>query len=155
MYGRMRDLDFEDELVVPLSELVGKTIVKLELDDERSELVFYCSDGTIYAFVHWQNCCEEVYLEDVSGELSWLLGTPILMADEAQGESAIDEEAYDYLYKWTFYRFATRKGYVNLRFLGISNGYYSVEMNFIKIPENCRTEDGNFIWNEDEEGQDE
>ncbi len=79
--------------------------------------------------------------EDVNGELSWLLDTPILMADEAQGETGTEEE-YGTEYRWMFYRFATRKGYVDLRFLGLSNGWYSEKMDFIRIPESLVTDQG-------------
>ena len=116
---------------VPLSELVGKTIVRME----------QVNDGTVYALFHIRECCENVYLEDVNGELSWLLDTPILMADEAEGETGTEEE-YGTRYRWTFYRFATRKGYVDLRFLGLSNGYYSEKMDFIRIPEKAVTKQG-------------
>jgi len=132
-----REMDYNwvtDEWCVPLSELVGKTIVKLEQVNDWSEIRFFCSDQTVYALHHIQECCEDVYLEDVNGELSWLLNTPILMADEVQGETGTEEE-YGTRYRWTFYRFATRKGYVDLRFLGLSNGYYSEKVDFVRIPE--------------------
>lgn len=134
---------------VPLSELVGKTIVRLEQVNDWSELRFFCSDGTVYALFHIRECCETVYLEDVNGELSWLLDTPILMADEAEEETGTEEE-YGTRYRWTFYRFATRKGYVDLRFLGLSNGYYSEKMDFIRIPEKAVTKQG-WIRGEDRE----
>ncbi len=139
-----REMDYNlaaDEWCVPLSELVGKTIIKLEQVDDWSEIRFFCSDHTVYALHHIQECCEEVYLEDVNGELSWLLNTPILMADEAQGETGTEEESGT-RYRWTFYRFATRKGYVDLRFLGLSNGYYSEKVDFIRIPEKMVTRQG-------------
>ena len=139
-----REMDYNVEAYdwcVPLSELVGKTIVKLEQVNDWRELRFFCSDGTVYALHHFQDCCENVYLEDVNGELSWLLDTPVLMADEAQGETGMEEE-YGTEYRWTFYRFATRKGYVDLRFLGLSNGYYSERMDFIRIPEELVTQWG-------------
>lgn len=125
---------------VPLSDLVGKIIIKLEQVNDWSELRFFCSDGTVYALCHIQECCENVYLEDVNGELSWLLNTPILMADEARGETGMENECDRY--RWTFYRFATKKGYVDLRFLGLSNGYYSERVDFFRIPREMVTEYG-------------
>jgi hypothetical protein len=109
--------------------LKGKTLASLV--DEGNELVFKTTDGETYRMYHEQDCCESVVLEDVVGDLEDLVGSEILVAEEVEGESPADFEAYE-SYTWTFYKFATRKGYVDLRWLGQSNGYYSEGVSFIK-----------------------
>jgi hypothetical protein len=108
-----------------IADMVGKTFTKVESDGRT--LVFE-NDVDRYVFFHMQDCCEHVRIEDVVGDLSDLEGEPLLIADEVAGESPADFEAYE-SYTWTFYKFATRKGYVDVRWLGESNGYYSESVN--------------------------
>jgi hypothetical protein len=64
-----------------------------------------------------------------------LIGTPILMAEEAEGETPNDYQ-FEYepdSYTWTFYKLATVRGYVTLRWLGQSNGYYSESVDFERV----------------------
>jgi hypothetical protein len=110
--------------------LTGKTLESLV--DEGNELIFKTTDGETYRMYHEQDCCESVVLEDVVGDLQDLVGSVILVAEEVEGESPADFEAYE-SYTWTFYKFATRKGYVDLRWLGQSNGYYSESVSFCKV----------------------
>ncbi len=109
--------------------LKGKTLSKVNSDDY--ELVFETTDGERYRMYHEQDCCESVSIESIVGELEDLVGSEILMAEEVDGESPADFEAYE-SYTWTFYKFATRKGYVDIRWLGQSNGYYSESVSFVK-----------------------
>jgi len=136
IHRKKEDDSVEEAWEATISELVGKTIVKLDMTVGRKEVRFLCSDKTAYVLFHETECCEQVLLEDINGEISWLVGSPILMADESQGDTGYetdrDENPH---YQWTFYRFATRKGYVDLRFLGTSNGYYSEKMTFMRLPD--------------------
>ena len=113
-----------------ISELIGKTITIIEgMEKNSREIGFTCSDGSRYWMHHDQDCCEDVWLEDVSGNVGLLIGNPILKADENTSHgSPIDK--YDESHTWTFYTFATIKGYVTLRWYGTSNGYYSESVDF-------------------------
>lgn len=108
--------------VVKFSDLIGKTLCKAYVDDE--ELRLYITDSHYVRFYHHQDCCESVYIESVSGDVEDLVGSEILMAEEVSYDgNALNE--YDESYTWTFYKFATIKGYVDVRWYGTSNGYYS------------------------------
>jgi hypothetical protein len=116
--------------------LEGKTVVGISY--ENGELSFLCSDDTVCVYFHKQDCCESVYLEDITGGLEDLLNTPIVMYKVAtnSGEDSVniygddEDEDEDPVYAnvcftYTFYKFATIKGYVDIRWYGSSNGYYS------------------------------
>jgi hypothetical protein len=111
--------------------LKGKTLSSISGEKGDGEIVFVTTDGETYRMYHEQDCCEHVRIEDIVGDLQDLVGSEILIAEEVEGESPADFEAYD-SYTWTFYKFATRKGYVDLRWLGESNGYYSEGVSFVK-----------------------
>ncbi len=116
------------------TDLVGKTLTNVEnIDDEK--IVFTLDSGEKYKLFHYQDCCENVYVESIVGDLSDLVGLPILVAEEVSNsdpQPGQDVPKYD-SFTWTFYKLATRKGYVDIRWYGTSNGYYSESVYFEKV----------------------
>lgn len=112
------------------SFITGKTITSVYRtcnEQENDELVFEFSDGMILYMTHEQDCCERVYLSEVIGDFDDLLDTPIL---EAYVSTSVEltKDVYADEENWTFYRIATIKGTVTLRWCGTSNGYYSTSV---------------------------
>ncbi len=87
-------------------------------------------DGSAYAFHHEQDCCENVWVEDVCGDVADLIGSPLVQAEEVVSKEGDPKPEYPDSWTWTFYKFATIKGSVTLRWLGESNGYYSESVSF-------------------------
>ena len=111
-----------------IKELIGKTLVKIEQID-KEEIIFTTSEGDKYKMYHEQDCCECVEIDDVNGDYEDLLNTRLNVAEErSQEDENADESA-----TWTFYEFRTRKGSVNIKWLGESNGFYSESVEFIKM----------------------
>lgn len=120
------------------------------------ELWFETFDGDTYKMLHQQDCCENVTLEEIIGDLEDLINTPIIearaSADSNRQQAELDlinddDERLMLLLKsepkpeplycddsmtWTFYIFRTIKGTVTLRWFGTSNGYYSERVDIIK-----------------------
>jgi hypothetical protein len=111
-----------------VDEMLGQTFSKVWSDHET---VTFENDEVRYTLYHAQDCCENVYVEDICGDLEDLVGWPMLVSREdtsVDGPEMKDEESYT----WTFYNFATFKGFVTVRFYGSSNGYYSEDVSFKK-----------------------
>ena len=126
---------------VTFNTLVGKTL-KYVVQEGNDQLRFTTEDGEVYLMFHSQDCCESVTIEDISGDLSDLVGFPVLIADERTGERPADRPAnsndvYSETWTtWTFYRISTIRGTVVVRWFGESNGYYSESVDFEKVREN-------------------
>lgn len=106
-----------------IKEMIGKTFSRVDRDERNEELVFYTAEGEFFRFYHEQDCCESVCIQDVVGDLADLTGSPMLLADEESNSPSCGD---DYGTKtWTFYKFATVKGFVTVSWYGSSNGYYS------------------------------
>ena len=109
-----------------MAQMLGKTFVQVTGAVGNFDLLFETANGERFMFAHQQDCCERVDINDIVGDLEDLVGEPLLVAEQVEGETPVDfnEREYESI-TWTFYKFATRKGYVDVRWLGESNGYYS------------------------------
>jgi hypothetical protein len=122
--------------VNPINVLLGLTMSSVTGSEGDDEMIFTATTGQKFKFYHCQNCCESVSINDVIGDLTDLVGSPILLAEEVSSEAennTKDDDYSDSSFTWTFYRFATIKGTVTVRWYGSSNGYYSEEVSFDEI----------------------
>jgi hypothetical protein len=128
--------------------MIGLTMKSVEenVDEEvGNQMTFESECGKVFTFYHEQDCCEHVRIEDVCGDLSDLVGSPLLVAEEVTNSDEYYElepksegtgQPYDDDYYggevslWTFYKFATVKGSVTVRWVGTSNGYYSMGVDY-------------------------
>lgn len=125
------DVNFE------FSSLAGKVLRSIEGATKGSNtILFTLEDGQQFRMYHDQNCCESVEVEDVCGDVVDLIGQPLVLAEcvsNAPKPTNTEQEDVD-SDEWTFYKLATNKGAVTIRWFGTSNGYYSTGVDFVKHP---------------------
>lgn len=120
-------------------DLIGYTLVSAYVSENKSEFHMVTDNGRHFVMNHSQDCCESVLVEDIVGDLAAIIGSPILLAGEVVSTNLDPQDApametyKDESFTWTFYKLATIKGYVDIRWLGSSNGYYSETVDFVEI----------------------
>lgn len=126
------------------SELKGLTIASISgLNVGSDAVLFTTSCGKYFKMYHYQDCCEGVSIVDITGDVDDLLGGKILLAEEVSScddappiigsKTFVPEHQPSESWTWTFYRIATKKGFVVIRWLGESNGYYSESVDFEEL----------------------
>jgi len=111
-----------------------KGMVLTQVDVTYDEIVLHTADRK-FKLYHPQDCCESVYINDVVGEWSDLIGNPLLVAEESSSDVNPEGVTMEYqeVFEWTFYKFATIKGSVDIRWYGESNGYYSTSVHLEEV----------------------
>lgn len=112
--------------------LKGKVLKSVVVAEDI--ITFVTDNNEVYTLYHDQDCCEYVTVDTVTGDTNDLIGNPILLAEEVSNHDAIPGQQTDEYnsFTWTFYKLATIKGYVDIRWYGESNGYYSESVTFAK-----------------------
>jgi len=141
-----------------IAVLIGKTLKEITVSDSDEQIDFITDDDERYRMLHHQDCCEDVLVDDIIGDLDDLIGAPVLEAREASNSGddvegfwreMYDDEEFvlqkmagfpdlpemnrDESETWTFYIISTIKGSVTIRWYGTSNGYYSERVDFEKV----------------------
>ena len=117
-----------------ISKILGLTPVNVVQADDEIKMKF--EDGSEAFWYHSQDCCENVVVDDVTGDWADLYGHPLLVAEERTSDN-FDGPVRGYLddsNTWTFYTFRNVGGSVDVRWHGSSNGYYSESVDFSFTP---------------------
>jgi hypothetical protein len=124
-------MNMQNEVNETLNRMVGQTIQSVSGERYDEEFVVRTTSGLVFTFLHEQDCCESVYLEEIIGDIDDLVGHTVVMAEEASNNEFVSGTSCSQSdsYTWTFYRIATERGLVVLRFYGESNGYYGESVN--------------------------
>ena len=107
---------------VGIETLIGKTLSEVSASDDT--LTMKTEEGEVYYLTHVQNCCENVYIDEIHGYLEDLENSEILEAYESSSNNK-PPKGNPESYTWTFYHIRTFKGGITVKFYGTSNGYYS------------------------------
>jgi hypothetical protein len=75
---------------VELSDLIGKTVVSMDIDHGRSKVSLRCSDGTEYLQYHPRHCCEEVTCEGFWGDLQRFINVPLIRVSSRATRDPLD-----------------------------------------------------------------
>lgn len=119
-----------------IEDFVGKVVsnIKFERAGKYNQgpidaIIFNFADGDIFKIYHEQECCESVFLKDITGDLDFLINEKILKIEEISNQEG---EMYS-TETWTFHRISTFNNTISLCWYGESNGFHSEGVNVAKF----------------------
>jgi len=130
-----KEIDFNKLKNLVFSEILG-------LEENSNLVIFKTKCGRIFHMFHQRECCESVYIESVVGDVNDLIDVEIINSEIASSDDISINKKYkkfknlnkkDSSFTWTFYKLATIRGYVDIRWYGTSSGYYSEKVSFVEI----------------------
>jgi hypothetical protein len=124
---------------ISFTTLTGLVLEKLVVSKNRDEIEIQAS-GRKFIMNHDQDCCENVMVESVQGNVSHALGEKIIDAtmtsnknDEPQSPNLPQAIYTNESWTWTYYTIRTQSETIVIRWYGASNGYYSESVDFSEI----------------------
>lgn len=118
---------------VDFNVLKGKIIEDVTYIEEESAIYFTTSKNKQYVLMHIDECCEDVDLVDIVGDLYSLVGNKIYLAEKISNSESKPLGRLQTTYTWTYFKLASRGGYVTLSYYGTSNGHYTEDAKLYKI----------------------
>ena len=139
--------NYNDNYDATFDELKGKTLTSIEGGVGSDTMIFTCKTGEKYQLHYYEDCCAHCSVEEIHGDIEDIVGSKILLAEVVDNVGVPEEiqtardkqKAEDEFYygpdseTWVFYKLATIKGSVTIRWYGTSNGYYSETATFERL----------------------
>lgn len=110
------------------------------LDENSERVCIEFKDGSKLIQTHHQDCCEYVRVSQIDGDIKKHRGATAIELKEKIVMLGDDDytpvDKYEESATATFYTLVTSKGYLDWRWQGESNGYYSEDVHCIITDEN-------------------
>lgn len=100
---------------------------------QDSESIVIVTETETISMYHYQDCCESVFVEDVVGDVEKHIGAELYEIIEKTSKEPIGGKNEFDSFTYTFYTIKTSKGYLDVRWIGSSNGYYSESVTIERI----------------------
>lgn len=120
-----------------INVLAGLTLEAFDGKKGDAEIVIVAS-GRKFKMLHYQDCCESVSVDSVSGNPQNAIGEVIIDATERNSRdhdlpNLPAKEWADSSETWTYYTIRTQSETMVIRWYGTSNGYYSESVDFEEV----------------------
>jgi hypothetical protein len=119
--------DYDDNPFLPM---VGKTIMKVEMEEEHEVLRFTDSAGETYHYTLYAGCCSRTWIEHING-ITQLLGHEVTGAALVPMDT-IERGSWEYIRCYS-YRMTTQVGTFEVELRNSSNGYYGGELQYAEL----------------------